>query len=304
MNSWQNLKNMNRFLAILLFSLLLQSCNDGDIIITTFNFDKADLKTCGSVGNYVFYKVNPQAQESLSLKLSFADSLYKIAETKVFTLDGTTNFVNYRNYDGALGSGYFCSSIPPTSPIVTVDYLGASGTANVATIFVFDDNDGVPFEFEKEGDTDGDGIPDYYDDDDDGDNVPTALELDTKNEDGDNNPLTQPLDTDGDGIPDYLDADDDGDFVITRYEDKNMNLDPTDDKTDPTVGADYLNPAIADTYEVNLYRQHKYNLKKSVQITLKNLVLTSGEEKITIETLDMGTIENIETVAKTKTPTL
>lgn len=293
---------MNRFLSLLMLtSILLQSCDDGEIIITTFNFDDAELKTCGTSGNHVFYKVNDEALESLSLKLGVTDSLYKLEGLKPYTLNGTSNFVNYRTYDGALESNYFCSSIPPTTPIVTVDYLAVSGTAEITTIFEFDDNDGVPAANE-EGDTDGDGIPDKYDEDDDGDNVPTALELDIQNEDGDNNPLTNPLDTDGDGIADYLDDDDDGDGVLTRNEDKNGDLNPRNDVTDPNVGADFLNPAVANNYEINEYYQHEYTIKKSAKIVLKNLVLMSGEEEITIETLNMGTLENIETIDKTKKP--
>ncbi|SRX55798.1 hypothetical protein [Aequorivita sp. CIP111184] len=295
---------MKKILFLFIVSLILHSCNDGDIIVTTFNFDDAELKSCGNVGNYVFYKVNPEALESLSLKLGVTDSIYKTAETKSYILNGTTNFVNYRTYDGILGTTYFCSSIPPTSPNVTVDYLAASGTAEFATTFVYDDNDGVPEEKEFNGDTDGDGLPNIYDLDDDGDNVPTARELDTENADGDNDPFTNPKDTDGDGIPDYLDADDDNDNVLTRDEDKDMDLDPTNDVSDTSVGPDYLNPAVSETYEITQYRVHTYKIFKSVKITLKNVVLINGEEEITQETLTMGTIENVETKDKTIRPEL
>lgn len=293
---------MKKILFLFIASLLLQSCDDGDIIITSFNFDDAELKACGQKGNYVFYKINPDALESLSLKLGVSDSLYKDAGPKTYALNGTTNFVNYRTYDGDLGASYFCSSIPPTAPIVTVDYLAASGSAELTTIFLFDDDDGVPAEDEFDGDTDGDGIPDIYDEDDDGDNVPTVLELDIQNEDGDDNPLTNPLDTDNDGTPDYLDVDDDNDGVLTRNEDKNMDLNPRNDVTDPNVGADYLNQQVADTYLVNEYRLHEYSITKSVKIVLKNLVLVSGEEEITQESLNMGTIESIEVIEKETTP--
>ncbi|MGO3183759.1 MAG: hypothetical protein ACTIJ9_13105 [Aequorivita sp.] len=294
---------MNRFLALFLFAtIFFQSCDDGDIIVTTFNFDNADLEDCGTIGNYVFYKLNPDAKESLSLKLAVNDSLYKEDGTEQYELNGTSLFMNYRNYDGPIGNDYFCSSIPPTSPNVTVDYLAQSGTVYVTTTFISDDNDGVAREFEFDGDTDGDGIPDYYDDDDDGDNVPTIREL--NNEDDDDDPTTNPKDTDGDGTPDYLDNDDDGDGILTRKEDKNMNLDPTDDKTDPSVGPDFLNTAVTDSYEVNEYRLHEYTLRKDVKIIVKNLVLVSGDEQITIETLDMGTIESVEVLEKKITPTL
>lgn len=308
---------MNKFLALFFFfTILLQSCDDGDIIITTFNFDEAELKSCGTLGNYVFYKVNPEALESLSLKLGVTDSLYKTAETKNYVLNGTSNFVNYRTYNGVLGTTYFCSSIPPTSPTVTVDYLAAAGTAEFVTTFIYDDGDNVPTDRELDTenadgddnpytnpkDTDGDGLPDIYDFDDDGDNVPTARELDTENADGDDNPFTNPKDTDSDRIPDYLDPDDDEDGVLTRDEDRDGNLDPQDDVTDTSVGPDYLNNAVAINYEITEYRLHTYKIFKSVKITLKNLVLENGEETITQETLLMGNIENVETIDKTKKP--
>ena len=299
---FKNYMLMKKIFFLFISLMFLQSCDDGDIIITTFNFEDAELKTCGVGGNYVFYKVNPAARESLSLKLAVTDSLYRLEGVREFVLNGTTNFVNYRTYDGELGSDYFCSSVPPTTPRVTVDYFASAGIVEFTTIFSYDDNDGVPEDREFNGDTDGDGLPDLYDVDDDGDNVPTALELDILNADGDNNPFTNPLDTDQDGIPDYLDPDDDGDGILTRNEDKDGNLDPRNDVTDPSVGADYLNPNVAVDYGINAYRQHTYKINKSVKIVLKNVVLTNGEDEIIQETLNMGTLNNVESIQKTITP--
>lgn len=292
---------MNRFLFLIIFSsIFIQSCDDGDIIVRSFNFDNAELKTCGDVGNYVFYKVNPDSKESLSLKMEVLDSLYREEGIVNYTLNGSTIVVDYRTYDAALGNNYFCSSIPPTSPNVTVEYVASSGTAVFTTTFLIEDNDGVPREFEFAGDTDGDGLDDMYDFDDDGDNVPTVFELNL--EDDDEDPFSNPKDTDGDGVPDILDNDDDNDGVLTRFEDENLDLDPKNDITDPTVGPDYLNPEVANTYEVFQHQPHEYQIFKSVQITLKDLVLVRGDEQIIIETLDMGTIENVEIITKTVTP--
>ncbi|WP_271393915.1 hypothetical protein [Aequorivita sinensis] len=292
---------MNRFLFLLILSsIFIQSCDDGDIIVRSFNFDNAELKTCGDVGNYVFYKVNPDSKESLSLKMEVLDSLYREEGIVNYALNGTTILVDYRTYDAALGNNYFCSSIPPTSPNVTVEYVASSGTAVFTTTFLIEDNDGVPREYEFAGDTDDDGLDDMYDFDDDGDNVPTVFELNL--EDDDEDPFSNPKDTDGDGVPDFLDNDDDNDGVLTRFEDENLDLDPKNDITDPTVGPDYLNPEVANSYEVFQHQPHEYQIFKSVQITLKDLVLVRGDEQIIIETLDMGTIENVEIITKTVTP--
>jgi hypothetical protein len=77
-----------------------------------------------------------------------------------------------------------------------------------------DDADGDGISDEREGryeaggpvDTDGDGTPDYLDDDSDGDTIPDSVEA------GSNVSLLGPVDSDGDGTPDFrdLDSDDNG----------------------------------------------------------------------------------------------
>ncbi len=282
---------MNKLFLLLLLTSFL-SCHDGDIIVTSFNFDNTNLLACGGPGGYLFFKINTENTESLSLRLGTTDELFTSSDTLVSVLNGTSNFVNYRIFDGAVGSEYFCNEVPPTIPQVVIEYIANSGSATLITITERDDADGLTKEQEGSGDFDSDGLPNYYDFDDDGDNVPTILELDTKNADGDNDPLTNPLDTDMDGIPDYLDDDDDGDEVLTRYE-ANGTLDPTIIETDPNIGADYLNPAVANEVIIDEFREHSYIFVSDIELFLNNLILINGNEQITKETVDMGTIESI-----------
>ncbi len=134
------------------------------------------------------------------------------------------------------------------------------------------DKDGVSDVYESNiDDFDGDGIPDYRDEDDDGDSIPTAAEnpdpngdgipLDAQDTDGDKRPdyldvdddndgvytINEVIrgrvsdagrDTDADGIPDYLDTDDDGDTVPTIWEKPNANGSGQDTDGDGTP--DYL----------------------------------------------------------------
>ncbi|WP_133240819.1 hypothetical protein [Marixanthomonas spongiae] len=284
------MKNILFFIAVF---ATLQSCDDGDVIVTTFDFENASLNLCSNGNQYVFYKINNDVSESISLKITTDDPLFFETETKSYELNGSSNIVNYRRFDSDVTGDYFCSSVPPTSPTVAIDYTGASGTARLNTTTVLDDNDGLE---DETGDTDGDGIPDSYDFDDDGDNVPTTVEL------GPNFPDEAPRDSDGDGTPDYLDTDDDNDGIFTIYEDKNLNLNPLDDITDPKVGPDYLNPAVADSYNVTAFRQHAYTFVSDVAVRLSNLVLVNGEEQIIKEALFLGTIENVRNGEFTPTP--
>lgn len=88
-------------------------------------------------------------------------------------------------------------------------------------------------------DTDGDGLPDFLDNDDDGDQVLTFEEyvFVVGPPDGDDGIIA---DTDGDTIPDYLDNDDDGDGILTINENTNGDATLADDDTDGDTIANYL----------------------------------------------------------------
>ncbi len=94
------------------------------------------------------------------------------------------------------------------------------------------DSDDILDYQEGAGDTDGDGVPDYLDDDADGDGISDYQEGST-DADRDGTPNFQDEDSDGDGIddaielavdtdrdgtPDYLDDDSDGDGILDRDE--------------------------------------------------------------------------------------
>ena len=103
----------------------------------------------------------------------------------------------------------------------------------------------------NDDDTDGDGIPNYLDNDDDGDSVLTNIELVFLNR-TDNSTNATTLDTDNDGIPNHLDFDDDGDGVLTLDEDYNGNGDPTDDDTNTNGIPDYLDADVLNIEKVSL----------------------------------------------------
>lgn len=285
---------MKKFFATLCIAIALSSCDDGDVIVTSFNFEDASLQSCTGANSIVFFKINTNSLESISLRLSVQDDLFATQGSFDFQINGGTNVVNYRTYDGAPTDAYFCSAIPPTSPTVLQDFVGNDGTATLLIDLLRDDNDGVDEDIDSDLDTDNDGLLNFYDFDDDGDNIPTAFEI---GDDPDN-----PLDSDGDGDFDYLDEDDDNDGVLTRDEDTNMNLDPRDDITDPTVGADYLNPAVSVETIIKEYIEHSYTTVSDVEVFLSNVVLSNGTEQLNQESLDLGGISNVDSGTVTITP--
>ena len=292
---------------LLLFSLIaLNSCDDGDIIVSSFDFSEQDVDYCSTVDdtesetvNYIFYKINPDTNEAIAFRISIDEPILTELSNETaytFNLGSSSNtFVSYRIFNNPVTSDYFCNEVPPSQPSVTEEYISAEGTVTIVTEGEYDDDDDIDAEFEMtlngETDLDGDGIPNYYDFDDDGDNVPTNQEGVVLNEDGSIN-MEESLDTDGDGIPNFMDPDDDDDGVLTINEDVDRDLNPdNDEETDPSIGPDYLNPNIAVDYNVNEYRVHTYSLNNiTLTINLTDLVFISqnGEETIRQEELLFG----------------
>jgi hypothetical protein len=158
------------------------------------------------------------------------------AATGVNALSGT-NYININPYNQTL-------------------YAVGGGTIMEVEISVVDcandyDSDSVSTDLEDvngdgnlaNDDTDGDGIPDFLDNDDDGDMVLTEFEyvFDSGRSSDD---ITN-VDTDLDGIPNYLDNDDDGDGILTIDEDYNGNNNPMDDDTNSNGIADFLEESVA-----------------------------------------------------------
>lgn len=291
---------------LLLFSLIaLNSCDDGDIIVSSFDFSEQDVDYCSTVDdtesetvNYIFYKINSDTNEAIAFRISTDEPiLTELSNETAYTFNlgsSSDTFVSYRIFNNPVTSDYFCNEVPPSQPSVTEEYISAEGTVTIVTEGEYDDNDDIDAEFEMtlngETDLDGDGIPNYYDFDDDGDNVPTNQESVVLNEDGSIN-MEESLDTDGDGIPNFMDPDDDGDGVLTINEDVDRDLNPNNDVTDVSIGPDYLNDNIAIDYNVNAFREHTYNLNNiTLTINLTDLVFISqnGEATIRQEELLFG----------------
>ena len=290
---------MKKLVSLVCIITLFISCDDGDLIVTNLDFDDVTLERCEDF-EYVFYKINTDTNETIALQFSTSDSIFEPRElTYTLSLSGNDEY-SYRRFNSEVPGDYFCNAIPPATPIVDEEFLSTVGDVEILTLGTEQDADGIPTEIENiDGinDYDMDGIPDFLDFDDDGDNVPTALEGVVLTEDGTAIDIALSRDFDGDGILDYLDVDDDGDGILTRNEDANMDLNPTNDNSDPdnpTVD-DYLNPAIAVETVINEYRPHIYiitDLTLGITITNTILINTSNGEELRDETIQsLGTYE-------------
>ncbi|MEP1489403.1 MAG: hypothetical protein ABJL44_06905 [Algibacter sp.] len=278
-------------------SLILFSCDDGDVLEFELDFDDS-FSSCQET-DLVLYKTKNDPSESLSILISdfSIDEVLVVGEDNTFsvTKSGTLNYRTYSD-ESISGSDLFCNLVPDSDITITQDYSGSCSVL-LETILTEDDDDGIDADLEDidgdgdltNDDSDNDSIADYLDVDDDGDNVLTINE--NPDPDGDGN-LDDAQDTDGDGVPDYLDADDDGDGIPTRDEETDsQDLNPANDITNSDIGADYLNAAIAEDieeYKATGYRTH--TIQQTYEVTAST-ILDVSIDILSQDELDFGYLD-------------
>jgi len=306
----------SRFLFSFVISIILLcfiSCDDGNIITTTFDFDdNTDLSLCQQDNVNVLYFIDQETNEAISFKFSAEDFdgiLLDLITSDTITIDiNSTNEVTYRRLSGSVnGNNYFCQQIPPSSPVVLEEFVSTTGgTATIEINAVYglaiqgddDDDDGVSNLLEDlnnngnlfDDDTDGDDIPDFLDTDDDNDNVLTSIEAVFEVDENDNPIPGQYLDTDEDGTPNYRDTDDDDDNVLTINEDLNYCEDPE-------------NPALNPHNDVNaegpLYLDENATESVSIDVVNRNNVTRSFFTRVVFNGITFNNRNNDESLSYT-----
>jgi len=225
---------------------LLISCDDGDIIVTSFEFDDVALQLCeGAKPNeFVFFKINTSVNEAISY--NFISEIYSDIEVTAspisFDLKEDDNGLVYRQFSNAITADYYCNNIPDSNIVVTEELISIDGEATITNEIVSeDDNDEVesteesPNQIDPEDDPDNDGVPNYLDDD------MANPAIGNTDATSDSLGIEEGYDNDGDDIPNFRDQDDDNDNVLTSAEvDNNDADDPSFLDTDGDGIPNYL----------------------------------------------------------------
>ena len=111
-------------------ALLFITCDDGDFDVPSFEFDNK-VSSCGEL---ILYVKNSSSTETLALKLNPDD--IPIAEGTSELQITALRTANYRIYDDAIGSDYFCKDIPPTTPRVIKELNAESGIIVLNTVLI------------------------------------------------------------------------------------------------------------------------------------------------------------------------
>lgn len=306
------IESMIRRFFIIFCLLCLTTCDDGDIINVTLDFDM-ELERCDNFENtYLLYDTKEDPNEALILTLPKPDYDYLFSalpdnDPVTLEINSSTGIAfNYRTYSNVIEDDALCSELSDPSLVVIDDYETDGGQVIVGVAVVDDDNDGIPSADEDlngngdydDDDTDLDGIPNYLDEDDDNDNVKTQNEDD--NEDGDNNPFTNPRNTDGTDEPDYLDPDDDNDGVITRLEDADEDENPINDTVVDENGIDierflYNHPSAMEAFPEPGFIDNSYSRTTTTTFQLQNI----GLQIIDATVIELGSfVSPVETITQ------
>lgn len=128
---------MKRFFAFLLLTVVLSSCDDGDLTEVSFEFDDTAALACNTTtSDFFIYKTQDkraliiQLPESNFLNLVTADFPPQLA---TLPIDGSTVRLIYREYDDDVTSATLCSSVPASSPLVVKEQEALEGNITITT---------------------------------------------------------------------------------------------------------------------------------------------------------------------------
>ncbi len=125
---------MKRLLSILLLSFCINSCDDGEFEIQSFDFSSVAASQCiGANASFFIYYTNER--EALFLQIpatNFPNIITPINTPRIVNIT-SSNKVIYRVYNGNVTSTNICSAIPPVSPIVVEEWNATSGVIEIET---------------------------------------------------------------------------------------------------------------------------------------------------------------------------
>ena len=124
---------MKKYASLLLFALLLNGCDDGDLTVETIEFDEVTSASCDPLTNTLIYKLKPQESLLLNMPADKIENEPTLGDTLTYKIDNVSYRVVYRAYDGTVAKENICGAIPPKTPNVTEEWFASAGTIQIVT---------------------------------------------------------------------------------------------------------------------------------------------------------------------------
>ncbi len=126
---------MKKVFSAFVCLLLLNSCDDGEIVVETFDFGSAAIQKCSN--NDILLKTSGNQLMLLNISSSFFKNEETPLDTpRVYTILNPSDII-YRSYSADVTSSSICSTIPPSSPSVVDEFnVKPGGTVEVTTTMI------------------------------------------------------------------------------------------------------------------------------------------------------------------------
>ena len=135
---------MKSIFSLILVLLFLNSCDDGNINVISFDFSKAKAQSCNMGISGKFFVFSKQDQRTFIIQtseLNFANEVTPDDSPRIILINGTTNKVLYREYSDKIADNTICTAIPPVSPVVTKELNAIGGSIVIITTPVTSENE-------------------------------------------------------------------------------------------------------------------------------------------------------------------
>ncbi|EIA07791.1 hypothetical protein [Flavobacterium frigoris] len=122
---------MKRVLSLLVFAVLLNGCDDGNLIQEDINFESATMQSCNT--NNIIYKLNDKEALLLEIPVTSFTTEPSLTNTPKEISISSSNRVVYRFFNGTVSADNICETIPAATPIVTDQWTATDGTIQILT---------------------------------------------------------------------------------------------------------------------------------------------------------------------------
>ena len=125
---------MKRVVGLLFLALLINSCDDGNLIQEDITFENVATQSCSS--NNIIYKLKDKESLILEIPKSSFTTEPSLVGAPTFLDISSVNRLVYRFYNGTVSSLNICESIPPASPTITDQWTATAGKIQIFTTAV------------------------------------------------------------------------------------------------------------------------------------------------------------------------
>ncbi len=128
---------------IISFSILVVlSCSDGEITISSIDFNEVVIQSCNTTAAAtLFFKIKDN--ETIVLQIPAGLLKSSVSENTIESSIPSQSALTYRTFQNKISSGYFCDVLPTLSPTLIKNATATSGSILINTVL---SEDGSSFE--------------------------------------------------------------------------------------------------------------------------------------------------------------